>query len=279
MAFKKQTIQQICSLLKIKEDDFNKALTDAAEIDVVIDPELQVLTKPDLEARDRNKYNDGKTAGTEMLIKEIKKKHEITIDGNDPDAVVIAIGAKAVKDAGVNPDARIADKDRLIEQWKVKNAETEKALAKSNAQANEYASNAELISVFPANRSKTLNDSEYVSLIKNNYRVEQKEGKKIVIDIATGDEMRDKTNLEPMPLKAVIENHFTTRKWIEEAAGAGAPAGGGGGSTKHELGGKGFTKMSELRTHAEANQISLTGEKFNAMVKEAVKENKDFIID
>jgi len=278
MAFKKQTIQQICALLKIKEEEFNKAVTDPAEIDITIDENLQAFTKSEIEARDRNKYNDGKTAGVEMLVKDIKKSHNVDIAGTDSAAIVDAISKAAVAAANIAPDEKVKERDKLIEQWKSKHKEAEQALAAEKQRASEYATNAEILSVFPANRAATLTDQEYLSLIKNNYRIAEEDGKKVVYDVTTGNKIQDPKNLEPLPLKDVIANHFTTRKWVADQQQQQPRGGGGSGSSTFEPG-KGFQKMSDLRKYATDNNIPITGEKFNAMVKDAVKENKDFVID
>lgn len=271
----KATISKLVSILKLDPATFEAALTDEKEVDITIDDKLQVLDEASLAARDRNKYNEGKTAGQEMLVKEIKRKHGVEVDGDNPDAVVEAIVAKTKKEVGGNPDARIADMETKVNQWKQKYADLENNYTKAQQEKAEAALDRELLSAFPKNRDSKFTDDEYLTLVKKSLKIEEKEGKRIVSK--DGKPLQSDKDFEPIPLKDAVESYFGERKWVEEAgggAGGGQRGPGAGGGNSNPGGGRPkFSKLSEVNAHLQNEGLDPKGEKGQAFIKSVVKEN------
>lgn len=278
MALKQTTLQQIATLLKIKPTDLETAIKAETEVDLVVDDKLQTFTAEDLTTRDANKYKEGKTAGEEMLVKEIKRKHNIEVDGNDPDKVVDAITKKAVKDANIAPDAKVAEKDKTIEQLReaLKTKDTElSGLQTATAQAKKDAA---LLAMLPANRDDRFSNEQYLTLIKTEFDIVEQDGKQVVKNIKTGEIVKNTKDFTPLAPSEVIKTHFESAKWIKEQQQQ-QPGGRGGASSKPGEGAGMFNKLSEVRKHAEDNGINIQGEKFQAMVTQAKKENPQLVID
>src|SRR5581483_690301 len=223
MALKKEAITKLSALVKIDEKTLSEAIAATEEKDITIPEDLQVMTKTEVETRDRNKYNEGKTAGTEMVVKDIKTKHNLTIETNDPDKLVEAISKKAVEDAKIAPDEQVKEARKLIDQWKQKATDAEKKAEEAESKITGLAIDSKLRSLLPKDRSDILTDDEYLGSIKSKFRLETKDNREVVIDNATGEIVRDKVKLEPVLPADAITGYFTERKgWlIDPKAGDG----------------------------------------------------------
>lgn len=255
---------------------FVEAATATEEKDFELPKDLQVFAKADLDTRDRAKYTEGKTAGQELLVKDIKKKKGIEGDSEDLDKVLEAVEKKAADAANANPDERLKEKDKEVEKYKnqaTKNAEklTQLEAAKASSDLD-----SKLLRHFPKERNSTISDEEYLTLIKSRVKIEQKEGKEVVsID---GKVMEKADTFEPIPLSDALKGYFTDRKWIEEPA-AGSGAGGAGGSGGGRGGGNSggavprFQKLSDVQKYADANGINFQGQDGVALMKKAYADN------
>lgn len=271
----KQSIQKIASLLKLDAAKFEEILTAQEEKEVSIDDKLQVFDDASLQARDRNKYNEGKTAGQEMLVKDMKRKHNIEVEGDDPDKFIEAFANKVKKETGGNVDDRVKDLETKIEHFKNQSKKAEERASQLEKQMADAAFDRELLTYFPKNRDSKFTDDEYLTLVKKSISIVEKDGKKVVV--RDGKEARAEKDLEPIGLKDVVESYFGERKWVEEAgAGGGGQRGGAGGKDSTPGGGGGkFQKLSDVTKHLEAEGISAKSEKGQAFLAAVVKENPD----
>lgn len=269
---KQDTLNRIASLLKLDAKKLSEAISDKNEVDITIDEKLQVYDDEALTKRDKNKYNEGKKAGEEMLVKEIKRKHSIEVDGDDADKVVEAIVAKTKKEAGGSASEKEKDLEAKIEQWKQKHKQAEEMLSQAQKAASEAALDRELLASFPKNRDSKLSDDEYLFLVKKTLEIEEKDGKRIVKK--EGKVLENDKTLEPISLRDAIEGHFNERKWVtDEQQQQQQKPGGGGGNSKPGGGGGKFSKMSDVNAYLAENGIDAKGEKGAAFIAAAVKEN------
>lgn len=275
MALKKTVIARLAVLAKVDQTALETALAAADEQDVVIADNLQTISSTDLDNRDRNKYNEGKTAGTEIAMKDLKTKHNLTVDGVDPDKIVEAIGKKAVDEAKIAPDEQVKTAKQLTEQWKTKATTAEERATQLEKEKGELSKDNRYRSLLPKDRSDILNDDEFLMTVKGRYDIQTKEGKEVVIDRTTGEIVRDKTKLEPVAPADVIKGHFTERKWLVDPKAV-DPRGGRGGGNSGPSGGKGqFTKISEVNKHIEEQGKSIQGKDGQALLRGILKDNPD----
>lgn len=270
---KETTITLLATLAKIDPVAFKAAIVATDEQDVAIPADLQVLTKTEFETRDRNKYNEGKTAATEILLKEIKAKNNIELDSNDPERIMDAIRKKAIEDAKIAPDKQVDEAKKERDQWKAKAATAEQAAEELKKQTTQLAADNRYRALLPKDRSDILNDDEYLNSAKSRYSIEIRDGKEVVIDRTKNEVVKDTKNLEPVAPADVFKGYFAERKWIvEEQKGPG----GRGGKDSIPGGGAGkFAKLSEARAWVEGQGKNIQGAAGQTMLQAAIKENPD----
>lgn len=271
---KKAILEQIAGLLKMDPVKFVEAASATEEKDVEVTKDLVVLTAPEAVTRDRNKYTEGKTAGEEKLVKDLKKKKGIEVDSDDLEKVVEAIEKKATETANANPDERLKEKDKEVERYKSAATKATEKAAKLETEKADVALDSKLLRHFPKERNSTVTDEEYLTLIKSRVKFTEKDGKEVVsID---GKVMEKADTFEPIPLGEALKGYFTERKWTEapaEAGGAGGSGGGRGGGNSKQSSVPKFSKLSEVQKYAEDNGISFQGAEGVALMKKAYADN------
>lgn len=274
MALKKPIIARIATLIKVDQAALEAAIADKDEKDIAIDEKLQTLTEDEQTTRDRNKYNEGKKAGSDMALKDVKTKAKVEIDSLDPEKIAEAVAKKAVEEAKIAPDEQVKAANKLTDQWKEKARVAEEQASALKTEKEQLSLDNRYRSLFPKDRSDLLNDDEYLMSTRNRFEIKQHEGQEVVVDRTTGDIVRNKTDLKPVAPAEVFKTHFNDRKWMAAAPGDQKKGGGGGNSNPAGPGGK-YKKISEFRKDMEEQGISLGGSKGNAMLRAAVKDNPD----
>lgn len=274
MALKKTVIAKLAALAKVDAAALETAIAATDEQDVVIADDLQVFTKVEADTRDRNKYNEGKTAGTEMVLKEIKTKHAIEVDGVDADKIVEAIGKKAVDAAKIAPDEQVKEAKKTADLWKAKATAAEQKAADLETKTTQLAGDNKIRGLFPKDRTDMLTDDELLDSVKRRYEIKDHEGREVVFDRTTNEIVKDTKKLEPVAPGEVIKGYFTERKWLTEAAAGGGPTGGRGGGNSAPGGKPGkFAKLSEVRAHVQAQGHDPLGTAGKDIMLAAIKEN------
>lgn len=270
---KQATIDRIASLIKVDAAALKTAITAEAETDVTIADDIEVLDKATLATRDKNKYGEGKKAGEEMVIKNIKKEAGVDVADDDPKKVLDAIADKIKKDAGANPDARVQELEGTLTTAKnqVKKLTTELETIKSEKET--LVTDTKLLSHFPANTISALTREEILSLLKTKVKIETRDGKEVVIK--DGQPVLNPASLEPLPVSEAIGSYFKERSWVQDEAGAAGAAGRGTGNSAPGGAAKKFTKLSDVQKHLEAEGLNLQGEKAMAFTQAAMKDNPD----
>jgi hypothetical protein len=236
MALKKEALQKIAQLLKIKEADLETAIKDTNEVDIALEEGLVTLTPTELETRDNNMKTAGKKEGEkegegkgkELAAKALKKKFGIDGEEKDLDKVVEAVTAKvATGDDGLRQQVQALLKDKESLQNEVLTAKQK---------ADQVVFESQLIGHFPAGRTADLKDTERLIIMKNDLQFETENGKTIVK--RNGEIVKDPTTHAPLPPDKVVAQYFEERKWVaaggEGGRGGGDnnPPGGGGGGIK-----------------------------------------------
>jgi len=269
----KETLTKIASTLKLKVEDLETAIKSETEVSVDI-PTLTVLTADELTARDENigrtKYNEGKTAGVEMGVKELKNELGLEFDGKDIKSLVNAVQTKTLADAKVEPNKKVEELNMVVAnlQKTIAEKETEKSTILNQLQTTTL--NTKILGLLPQNRSSVLNDDEYMTLVKKVYEFAEEEGKLVVKK--DGNIVRNATTQSPLEPKEVLDSFFTERKFIEQKQGN--QGGQGGGNSGGNAGV--FTKLSELEQKFVKDGKSLQGTEFASAVAEARKANPQF---
>lgn len=286
MAFKKDTLEKLKATLKGFDVDKLIAVAIATdEQDFEIPADVTVLTTADLTTRDENMQKKGKTEGKaegetigkEITVKKIAKKmllEDTTIAtiGTDVDKLESELSKKFK----AGDPALKTQVERLLEDktaW-----EKEKIALEAKAESAKF--DAQLIAMFPADRTTDLKDHERLMLLKNELTFEKAADGKLVVK-RNGAIVEDPATHAALPLDKVIPDFFKERKWVgdkgggEGGRGGGSnPPGGGGGTS----GIKSLTKFTEkwLAENPGKNNIS---PEFDQALTKHMTENKDFNIN
>lgn len=250
---------------KLKEifpnlDELIAAITHADEQDYTI-PEIKVYSDADLATRDENSkkegVREGKKTGIAIATKAVADKFGITETIESPDALVTKLNANFAGGDSVLKQqiaALQADKTSLT---------TERDAALSDKKTALF--DRDLITKFPTNRTKLMNDAELLSLVKGNLSFEDNEG--VTIVKKNGEVLRDTTTKNPLTIDAAINGLFTERKWVDADGGQGGR--GGGDHSNNDMGG--IKTLSAFQDKWERDGKNPISPEFTAALQTAAK--------
>ena len=269
---KKDTLMKIAGILKMDPATFEAAVSDAAEKDVEI-PELLVFSKTELESRDKNlkstSYNEGKTAGEEILIKGAKEKFGLDFEGKSSDNLFEAYSKKVLADAKIEPSKALGEKDSIIAklQGNITALEAEKtALA---GQMDALGTTTRLHALIPTEGRKVkMSNDEIVGIMGIN-GITFKTENGAVVPYQNGQVMRDDKTQNVMEAGSVITNFMKAKEWLGEAD-QNRTGRGGGNSTPG--GNPVITKLSEAQKKWESDGKSANTKEFFSYVQGLQKE-------
>lgn len=229
----------------------------------------KLISEDDKKTFGNNRFNEGKGAFSEIYAKELKKKHNIDIDGKDLDKVIEAIMDNKVKELGGKPEEWANEKKTL--QQKILDAD--KNLLDKTAEFQLKLSNIdnvnEVSSLIP---DKTIIPKEdLVTLFNNRYRIAKEDGRTIIYK---GSEKLQDSRLEPLALKDVVSSFIDEGKYLTVEGMGGGAGGKGGGSAK-------FKTLIEFEDYCEKqepkiNPLSEEGQKLLKEKKDEAVSSEDF---
>ena len=273
MAIKKEALAKIAELVKVPAADLEAAIKDEKEVDVAIPEGLTVFEGDELTTLKTNEYSKGKTAGEELAVKEVKTKMGLEFTGKKVEGLVEAATKKALEDAKLTPDKKVAELTEKLNTVTATATELQTKLAEKEKEVGHVKMSTELLKNVPA--GTTLEAEDVLTLMKSKgYDFEMKDG--ALVAVKDGKVLEDKL-AKPLGVKDVITEFAKERKLIT-GEGAGDPPGGRGGNGS-PAGATKFTKLSELKKHFADQGKSDMGSEFNEAVQKAVAENKEFAMD
>lgn len=270
----KETQEKVLKLLGVPEDQISGYLKDA-DIEIDLPAGTHIMTDADLADIKTNVRNETKGAAVEIGIKEIKKLSGVDYDGKDPQKLLESIKAAALKEANINPDARVTEltKDKEKLQAKLDEKDTEITGFKNEIAAGKL--NAEYESYLHADRNPALTKEEWVNRLKNKYEFAEVDGKPVIKDKATGEVIKDKKENPRTRQEVIAETFSKTDGWLKAADPAPTPAGRKGASSNTGKQGK-FTNLKEINEYCEANNISPYSRQAQAIIRQARIDNPQF---
>jgi hypothetical protein len=264
---KKETIEKIEALLKIK--DLAAAIADTEEKDIAI-PDLTTLTDDELKVLGSNKYNEGKKAGVEMNVDEVKKKLGLEFTGKTVEGLVEAAQKKAVVDAKVSPDEKVKELTEKVTNLQTTVKDYETKLAEKDSEVSNIRTISEIHKHIPdfGENAPALSKDETWSLMKaNGYDAKVENGNLVLYK--DGKQVKDKLE-NAVKAQEVIGGFLKEKKLVTETA---TPSGRGGSDSRPPAV---FTKLSEVKKKFETEGKSTLGEEFSAAVAKAKADNKEF---
>ncbi len=226
---KPEQIAKLAALAKLKPEDLTAAITSTEVVELTLDETVTTFTGTEIAARDASQVAIGKRAGEtegevkgkELATKLFKAKLGIEGDSKDPETVAtLAVGK-------MSGDNALKEQVTLL-QTNLTAKETELATEKARATAASFDST--LLSVLPQNRSKVMETSEHLLLLKNNLEFTA-DGVK-----HKGQIMRDTVTQAALDTKTAVETFYKSRTGLlevteQQAGGRGGGDQGGAGKT------------------------------------------------
>jgi len=213
---------------KISKADYLKAQDDKKL--TIKDENVLFFTKADYDTRTKNletiKYNEGKTAGVEMLAKDLKKTFALEdIEGKDLKVIVETYAERKLKDAKLPKDEKIKEHETTITQLRANLTalETEKNTLTETFTKKEQAlqiNNTLSLLVPEGAVNENITRSDVIALFRaNGYDAMIQEGK--IIATKNGEVLKNLRTLEPVELKDVMNNFVTEKNLIKKDGGRG----------------------------------------------------------
>ncbi|MDH6304618.1 ASC-1-like (ASCH) protein [Parabacteroides sp. PF5-5] len=268
----KENIDKIAGLIKVDPKTLEEAIKSEKETKVDI-PDLSVFTQEDLKTRDQNiqkqHYDSGKAVGVEILVKELKEKHGIELEGKDPHKFIEALKAKIEKDANIKPDEKVNELSGVIEKLKVNvsTLQAENDTLKSDIRTKDMTSKA----LSMVTKDYLLSKNDMLSVMKlNGYSIEEENGS--IVAKLNGEIVRDNMTQAPVSIDKVFDTYAAEKGW---AKGTEDPRKGRGSySTKNNLGVP--SSLSEFEKQWTGEGKSTNSAEYLAKAQEYAKDNKDF---
>lgn len=270
MALKKETLQKIATLAKVKVEDLETAIKDEKEVDVSIPDKLATFTDDEVNTLKANEYKSGKEAGVEMAVKDTKEKMGLSFTGKTIDGLVEAATKKALDDAKISPDKKVQELETKVQTLQGTVKEYETKMADKDAEVEGIRTSGELYKHIPSfgETGPAMTQDEVIQLMKiNGYDFKRENN--VLVPYKDGKKMTDKLG-EPLPVKDVTNGFMKEKKLITEDI---IPDGRGG--KDHKPAAK-AGKLSELKKQFSDQGKSLLGSEFSEAVAQAAKDNKDF---
>ena len=269
---KKETITKVATLLKIKETDLEAAIKDEKEVDVAIDAKLQTFDDTELQTLKSNSYKEGKKAGVEMEVDEIKKELSYDFTGKTIKGLIEFNKKKVLEDAKIEPEKKVTELNEKLTTIQKSYKELETKLAEKDTEVATTKTKSEVFKHIPAFGEDSGFDQEdvYNKMVREGYEYKLENGKTVAYK--DGKQVLDKVG-NPVEIKDVVNNYVVEKKIVTPEAGPKGRGGGNGAASSK------FASLSELKKVYQDQGKSLMGQEFSEAVQKAAKENPEFALD
>jgi len=264
----KKVIELLAGTLKLDVEELTKAITTEEEVDFKLPEGIRVLSNDELETikdnHGKTRYDAGKIAGSEMLLKDLSEKVGFEETIKDGDTFVKNFKSNILEEANVEPNKKVLELESSLETLRNKLSEKDSEfeslqnslkVEKTMLKAQSY------IPELP--ESLGLKKEEAVNLLLNGIEIKD-DG-----IYRNGDILKD--NMEkPIELKDYISSAIDERGWAKAPTGRGGGSGatGGGTSTKPKT-------MEEFESVIKEKGIRAGSVEAQAILAEAIKENPE----
>lgn len=227
------------------------ALTNALRSEEVVNVDVPQLytekgfTQDELTVFGKNRFDEGKTAMSEILAKSFKTQYELDVEGKDINKVFEAYGEKKFNEAKPSDDNKELLNNFKSLQAKYSELEQEKEGLKQDFESKLFKTNIKSTLTSHIPKEVSLATDKVINLYMMDHDLKNHDGSTVVAK--DGEVIKDKL-LNPVP----IADHF--KSWIDES----------GLMKKQGMGGKDnnsgstvtkFKNMNEFMDYAKKNSI------------------------
>lgn len=233
---KSETISKLASVLKISAEDLQAKLSSEKEEDITL-PSGEFFSDEELKTRDKSKYIEGKDAGREMFIKDIKKDLGYEIDSKDINDILSHHETQLKTKYGKEPNERVKELESDLE--KVKKAhESELEQFKSQnetllSKVKQQKVKNNLLSLMP--KETTISSNAIITLFNSEYSILEEDNNEFIVK--NGEKLKNPKTAEPLKLENVFNDWLLQEKYIKTAPGRGGD---------NEFGKSGFNGVNSI---------------------------------
>lgn len=261
----KQSIEALAALAKMPTSELEAAIKAADEKDIKVAEGLTTLTDAELKTVKRNSYKEGKEAGIEMEVDEVKKELGLQFSGKSLRELLKAATEKELADAKLEPEKAVKEKEAQIAKLQQALQEKETEIQRIASEADGVRIKTDLLPHIPAapeNGPKLGYDDIFPMMTANGYQPKLENG--VTVFYKGGEKVTDKLG-NPVAAGDVVKAFIKEKNLFPETK---PPAGRGGGNSG---GSSGPRTLSELKDRFKAEGKSLLGQEFTKAVEEAAK--------
>jgi hypothetical protein len=275
---KETTVAELAKRAGISTGDLLKAIKSEVEESLTFETDGEFITHTELdsikERAGKDSYKEGKKAGEEMLIKDIKNDEGLDIEGKTKDQLIRALKEKYTKEAGSEPTKRITELENDNKKLRDLATESETKLKteteKFTTQLNRIEIEAAIKNNLPDKLANGLSKEDAFILYKAKREFNKTDAGIELIDPATKQTMKDK-KLVPISVSEDIKSFVES---FGSISGNGRGAGDEGHKQKTNF--ESFTKRTEVESYFEKNGTPISEQ--SAILAKAMK-NEGFKIN
>lgn len=205
-------------------------------------------------------YEEGKTAGSEMFAKDLKKKFGIDDkDGKSADSIYKYANDKILSDAGKDVEPKLKELQSSLESLQSKYetdiSAKEGMINQLTGKIKDSQINSTLMQSMPKNISG-IKPNQATALFRMEYNLEYDEGDNLLVKKG-GEVLKD--NLEkPLLYNDVFSDYLKQNNWISTD--------GRGGENNNGHSASGFKTIQDVLKHMESNKIDPTSNEGKSMI-------------
>lgn len=264
---KEATIKKMASLLKIKPEDLTAAITAQEETDIEIDDTLTLFDESEVALLKKNNYEEGKKAGSDLVVKAAKEKLGYNFPGKGIDELLNHHAEIAKKSVSTDHSEREKELSKKIEALTETNTTLEKQLTEERGRGEAREIESTVFENIDLPDGVKITKREVLALAGVNGIQFKKDTSGNVV-AAKGEQIITGKTGDPRPIKDLLSEFMAEKNIIPVSQGG---SGGRGGGSSSGGTGKPRTK-TELEESFKANGKSLNGEEYNAAWMAAIED-------
>ncbi len=269
----KKVIEILAGTLNLKVEELTKAIETEGEVDFKLPEGSRFLTTEEVETikdnHGKTRYDAGKSAGSEMLLKDLSEKVGFEETVKDADKFISTYKSNILEQAKVEPNKKVTELETSLE--KLRNQLTEKDSA--------YESLQNTVKV----EKKMLEAQSYIPELPDTLGLKKSEAANLLLN---GVEIKEdgiyrngellKDNMEKaVSLEDFVKESVSKRGWGEQV-----PAGRGGGSGASGGGAPSTSlpkTMEEFESVLKEKGLHAGSAEAQALLTEAAKETPEML--
>lgn len=241
MPLNTETIGWIAELSGLTAEDISAKINSEKE-EGIEKPHGEFFSDDDLSKRDSSKYKEGKDAGVEMMVKDLKREYGYEIDGKDVKSFLGHHEDQLKSKYSKAPNERVQELENDIKRQK---ATYEEEITGYKDQLNDFRGryegqlvNNKLLSIMP--KETTIKADAIVTLFKSEHQVVDEDG--VLVVKRNGETLKDTKTASPLKVDDVFNEYVINEGFAKKQSGR------GGGN---EYGSSGFRSKTPSEFQSE----------------------------